>query len=126
MHSVARNHHFVSQGYLAAFTDTGNKEGRLCVFDLMASRFFKQKPKNVACEVDFNRVEIEGESPDSLEEAFGRFENEAISVIRDICNKDCVPEDKEFSYVYNLITLFGIRNPKMRQSLTGSRKQLPE
>ncbi|MDQ2713152.1 MAG: DUF4238 domain-containing protein, partial [Acidobacteriota bacterium] len=114
MPQVSRDHHFLSQGYLAAFTDAGTKEGRLCVLDLIANRFFRQTPKNVAFEVDFNRIEIEGVAPDALEAAYGQFEDKAITVIRRICNENRLPRDEDFSYVYNFIALLRIRNPNVR------------
>jgi hypothetical protein len=60
MAQVSRKSHFISACYLARFTDAGTEEGRLCGFDLVADRFFQQRPKNVAYELDFNRVEIDG------------------------------------------------------------------
>lgn len=124
MVQVARNHHFVAQCYLAGFTDTGTKDGRLCVFDFKANRFFRQKPRNVAFAPDFNRVDLEGHAPDVLETAFGELEGRAASVIRRITAENDIPEDEEFSYVLNLITLFAVRNPAMRQSMTRARRHM--
>lgn len=123
MAQVSRRHHFVSNCYLSRFTDTGTKHGRLCVLDLIASRCFKQKPKNVAYERDFNRVDIEGHPPDVLESAFGEFEGEMAEVIRKICSNEQLPEDEEFSYVVNLIALLAVRNPAMRRSMTMALQQ---
>jgi Protein of unknown function (DUF4238) len=97
MERTAKDHHFVPQCYLAGFTDTGTKDGLLCVFDHVASRSFRQKPRNVAFEVDFNRFEAESQHPDALEKAFGKFEGKAASVIRAICRDGELPSDEEFS-----------------------------
>ncbi len=121
MAEVSHRHHFVSNCYLARFTDTGTKHGRLCVFDSKALRFFRQKPKNVAYEVDFNRVDIKGQAPDSLEAIFGQMEGKTASVIERICREGQIPHDEEFSYVLNLIALFAVRNPAMRRSMAATR-----
>jgi hypothetical protein len=122
MVQISKNHHFVSRCYLAGFTDTGTKDGRLCVFDFMAARFFVQKPRNVAFEPDFNRVDIKGHTPDVLEEAFGQFEARTALVIRQITTEEDIPEDEEFSYVLNLISLFAVRNPATRRSMSVARR----
>lgn len=124
MAQVARNHHFIAQCYLAGFTDTGTKEGRLCVCDLKAGRFFRQKPGNVAFELDFNRVEVEGHPPDVLETAFGELEGRAASVIRRIVREQEIPEGEEFSYVLNMIALLAVRNPVMRRTMTVSQRHM--
>jgi uncharacterized protein DUF4238 len=124
MQPVARNHHFVPQCYLAGFTDTGTKTGRLCVLDFEASRFFRQRPRNVAFEVDFNRFETNSYAPDALERAFGQFEAMASQVVRKICTEECLPEDEQFSYVVNLITLLAIRNPALRRSMDTARNHM--
>jgi hypothetical protein len=122
MVQIARDHHFVAQCYLAGFTDTGTKEGRLCVYDFKAERFFRQKPRNVAYEMDFNRVDVEGHAPDALETAFGEFEGRTASVIRRIVTEHDIPEDEEFSYVLNMIALLAVRNPSTRRSMTVSQR----
>jgi hypothetical protein len=120
---ISRKHHFVPRCYLARFTDSGTSEGRLCVFDLAASRLFQEKPKNVAKEIDFNRVDIEGQPPDVLESAFGELvEAKAASVIRQICDEDRLPGIEEFSYVLNLITLLAVRHPVMRRAMTAAKQ----
>jgi hypothetical protein len=113
---VARRHHYVSQGYLAQFTNTGTSKGVLCAADFTTKEFFQPKPKEVAFEFDFNRIEIDGMAPDALETALGPFESRAIRHIREICITGKLPAMDSFSYVYNLIALFAVRNPAMREA----------
>jgi hypothetical protein len=117
MNEISRKHHFLSTFYLARFTDTGTKDGTLWVFDSIANKVFQNRPKNVAYELDFNRVELDGRPPDILETAFGEFEGKAASVIQRICRDGELPEGEEFGYVLKLIALFGVRNPAMRRSM---------
>jgi hypothetical protein len=114
---VARRHHYVSQGYLAQFTDTGNSKGVLCAVDFLSKQFFRPKPKVVAFELDFNRIEIDGIAPDALETALGPIESRAIREIRGVCKTGKMPPMEAFSYVYNLITLFAVRTPALRAAM---------
>ena len=123
MAQVAKDHHFVPVCYLAAFTDTGTEDGRLYVFDFEVGRFFRQRPRNVAFEKHFNRVEIDGQPPDTLEKAFGQFEGQAISVVRSICSEGDLPPDEQLSFVLNLIALLAVRNPRGRRSMTAARQR---
>ncbi len=122
MGTVARNHHVVPQGYLAGFTDTGTRDGKLFVFDCPTGRFFLTKPSNVGVERDFNRINVEGQSPDALEKALGNFERTVFPVMRQMCKDDCIPPDEDFSYVINFICLLVVHNPTARQSMTVARQ----
>jgi hypothetical protein len=114
MGKPARRHHYVPQGYLAGFTDRGTRDGQLFVYDLARHLCSPTRPRNVAFERDFNRIEVAGQDPDALERAFGEFEDRAISVIRGIQARDELPADEEFSFVINLMALFVARNPRNR------------
>lgn len=118
----ARNHHFVPQGYLAGFTGDGTREGRLFVSDLVSRSVFQTKPRNVAAERDFNRIEADGHDPDTLEQQLGKFEGRAISVIRGIQASGELPADEELSYVINLMALLVVRNPKSRRGMNTARR----
>lgn len=122
MAQVARKHHFVPQSYLAEFTDTGTKDGVLCVFDFKAHKFFRQIPRNVAWEIDFNRVDVDGHPPDFLEFKFGEMEGQAASAIRQTCAESRLPEDDQLNYILNLMALLAVRNPAMRRSVTAARR----
>ena len=121
MKKFARNHHFVPQGYLAAFTEDGTRDGRLFVSDLVSGSVFQTKPRNVGVERDFNRVDADGQDPDALERALGKFEGRAISVIRGIQASSELPADEEFSYVLNLMALLIVRNPRSRKNMNNAR-----
>ena len=123
MPTLARNHHFVPQGYLGAFTDTGTRDGQLCVFDLATRKSFRTRPRNVAAEKDFNLVEVEGQPPDFLEQGLGALECKASAVIRKMGETKQLAKDEDLVYVINLISLLIVRNPRARRSLTRARKQ---
>ena len=122
MKKFARNHHFVPQGYLAGFTDDGTRDGRLFVSDLVSRSIFQTKPRKVAAERDFNRIDANGQDPDALERALGEFEGRAASVIRGIRESGQLPTDEELSYVINLMALLVVRNPKSRRAMNAARR----
>lgn len=121
---VARNHHYVPQGYLAGFTDTGTRDGKLYVFDLWTGSTFWTRPRNVAAERDFNRVEIDGQDPDFLEKGLGALlEDKAALAIRKIAQEQTFTGDDDLTYVINLLCLLVVRNPRARRSLASAKRQ---
>jgi Protein of unknown function (DUF4238) len=109
----ARNHHFISQCYLKGFTEGGTKDSQLFAVNLSDGSSFSTKPKNVGAERDFNRVE--GRPPGELEAALSSFEstvNAALGRIRSLCRIDNLDD---WNAVLNLIALFAVRNPRLRE-----------
>jgi hypothetical protein len=121
MRKLARNHHFVPQGYLAGFTGCGTRDGQLFVYDLASGKVFRTRPRNIGAERDFNRIEVDGHDPDALERAFGEFEDRVISVIRGIQTRGELPADEEFVDVINLMALLVVRNPRFRENVNKAR-----
>lgn len=124
MRKPARKHHYIPQGYLAGFTDTGTKKGKLYVLDTKTGNGFKSALENVAAERDFNRVDLEGEDLDKLEQAMSAFEDDAIVALRRTARTNAFPTDNDFNYLINLLGLFAIRNPQLRESMNRSREQV--
>lgn len=121
---VAKNHHYLPQGYLGGFTDTGTRDGQLHVFDLVTKKSFRPRPRNVAAEKDFNRFEMGGQPPDFLETGFGKVESKATEVMRQMSETHNLAKDEDLVYVINLFTLLTVRNPRARRSLTRSQQQV--
>lgn len=121
MSSVARRHHFLPQGYLAGFTNSGRKDGTLHVLDLKARRSFRTSPLNVAVEKDFKRVDIDGKPPDFIESALAQIEDRAIQAIRRVTESGEFPSDSDHNLILNLLSLVLAQNPKSRRSLNRTR-----
>lgn len=66
----ARKHHYISQCYLKGFAERRDKNAMLQVWEVDTGRSFKTKPVGVGAERDFNRIEIDGVDPNTLEKAF--------------------------------------------------------
>ena len=62
--NIAKGHHFVTRGYLQGFTDTGDRNGKLWVFDFRVNRLFNPNPRGVALETNFNKIDLPGYAPD--------------------------------------------------------------
>jgi len=120
---LARNHHFLPQGYLRQFSDSGNRQGRVHVFDLTSGKTFCTNPRNVAARKDFNRVELDGQPPDFLETQLAGLEDKAVSVIREMTQSDQLPRNEDLVWVINLIALLLVRNPRARESLRRAKVQ---
>lgn len=121
--SVARKHHYVPQSYLAAFTTEGAKESQFCVLEIESGRSFRTSPGKVGAQRDFNRVDIDGYSPDAIENALARFEGDAVNAIRRVLETQAFPSDDDWNLILNLLALIAVRNPQRRNSFNHSREQ---
>jgi hypothetical protein len=120
--SIARRHHYLPQAYLAQFTDLGTKEGQFHVQEIETGRTFRTSPKNVAVELDFNRVDVDGLSPDFIENALAPMEQAAVEAIANTVAAGEFPSDKDYSAILHLICLIAIRNPFFRASFNRTRE----
>ena len=119
----ARRHHYISQGYLAAFTDTGTKEGKFWVMNVESGNCFSTSPINVGVARDFNRIDADTQPIDALESALASFEGEAVDVIRRVLVNRRFPNPTEFNVILNLVGLIAVRNPRGRDTLNEAREQ---
>jgi hypothetical protein len=121
---IARRHHYLPQAYLAAFTSTGSKDDHFCVLNVQSGNTFRTSPKNVAAERDFNRVDIEGHSPDAIEQALAPFEGQAVSAIQNVIKSGEFPSDDDYNWILNILGLIAVRNPQLRKSFNSSHEQM--
>lgn len=121
---TARNHHFISQSYLAQFTDNGRNDGKLHVFPVGGEAPFQTIPRNVGAQRDFNRIDMPGYSHDALESAMGAFEGQACDAIRRVISGGAFPDECDLNLILNLLCLFAIRNPGMRGAFNAAKATL--
>ncbi len=121
---IARKHHYLPQAYLAAFTDTSQKDGQFNVLDIHSGRSFRTSPINVAAERDFNRIDIEGHPPDAIEQALAPFEAQAVAAIRKVVETKEFPNDDDWNWILNLLGLIAVRNPQLREVFNHSHEQV--
>jgi hypothetical protein len=109
--SGARNHHFVPQYYLKGFARPRSKDGKLIVFDLKERKSFVTRPRNVAARRDYNRVEIDGQDPNIVEDQLGILEANADRAFRRIIATRSIDNRDDFSFVLTLIARIALSNP---------------
>lgn len=111
----ARNHHWVPQCYLKGFAKSRSKKAKLHVIDAMERKAFQTNPRNVAAARDFNRIEIPEFDPNLVENGMSGFEGQADNALKQICAKRDFSDADDRTYVFNLIALLAIRNPRRRE-----------
>ena len=121
---IARKHHYVSAGYLAAFTDTGTLKGVLCTFDQTTGKHSNPQPKQVGFEEDYNTISTPNLRPDAMETALGHFESKALTELRKIISTGKLPpvDSEDFSWFYNLIAFYAVKCPLHRRASDAARK----
>lgn len=120
--STARRHHYLPQSYLALFTDKETKDGKFFVLEVESGRKFRTSPINVAVELDFNRVDMNGYPPDVIENALAPVEQKAVQAISNTVVTEEFPNDEDYNYILNLICLIAVRNPFLRKSFNRARE----
>ncbi|MCG8345883.1 MAG: DUF4238 domain-containing protein [Chlorobiales bacterium] len=122
--STARRHHYIPQSYLAAFTDTGTKDGQFWVMEVKSGDCFFTSPKNVGVARDFNRIDVDGQAIDALESVLASFEGKAVEAIRKVLKKQTFPSAKESNVILNFVCLLAVRNPQSRKTVNKAKEQV--
>ncbi len=112
---VARKHHYISQCYLKGFVKDRDK-AQLFVVDNEKSKPFITSTKNVAAQRDFHTIDVEGLSPDALENALSGFEGELDQALRRINGARSLSDIDDKSFLLNLIGMIHVKNPQTRKS----------
>ncbi len=113
---TARNHHFVSQAYLAGFGLIAGDKTKITGYDLSEEREFTTVTRNVAACRDFNRINSDIDNPNFVEELLGDFEGSIKPAIRQIQESQLLSEDT-LSVLLTMMALYYIRNPAVRDRI---------
>jgi hypothetical protein len=113
---TARIHHYVPQLYLKGFCADA-KRRRLFVVDGIEKRAFATRPRNVAAERDFNRVDLKGIEPDAVEAGFNAFETEVGAAIERVRKAQSFRNEPDRAAILNLVGLMALRNPRLRGTM---------
>lgn len=109
--NIPKKHHFVSACYLQRFTVDKNKSPTIFCFDLIRKKGFTQIPENIGYEYGFNKLDPEGTS--YIETELSKFETQSSIAISNV-ERNLVFEGKDKETILNLLALYAIRTPKMR------------
>lgn len=124
MQKPARDHHYLPQTYLAGFTDTQAKSGRFFVLDRIENRTFRAKPRQVAFEKDFHRVDIPGKPVDIVEQALAQVDGKFANALRSLRIAEGFPNEENRNILMNLLALVFVKNPSTRRSINKFQERL--
>lgn len=116
--SDARNHHYVPQAYLRGLSRKipQKKEHQVVVSDIARSKSVTSSTRNIAAKRDFNRINFENHHPNSIEEAYGKFEDLVRpAVSRTVKSRKFHGQDR--TVILNLIALMATRSPRIRAQM---------
>lgn len=119
MANQPRKHHYVPQFYLSGFTDDGTVDGNLSVLDTGRMKEWTSKPKNAAHRRDFHEIDG-GPSGDPMivERRLGQFEGKWSAVLRDVIDRQQLPDDESFGDLMMFLAFMAVRVPRIRNTTT--------
>lgn len=120
-----RRHHYIPASYLAGFTQSGNRDSKLYVFDQESLKSWVSTPEETAHERDFYRLDPDENIDEfAVEKALGEFEGISIPVLKKIVETYEIPTGEEFNLLLNFISLMIVRTPHARYLIIEPMKQV--
>ena len=113
---LARHPHWIPQCYLKGFSKSRSKNAKVFVVDAVGRKTFQTVPRNVASARDFNRIEIDGVSPDQIESDIANFEGLVDKALGQVIASRQLGNAQDHNLILNLIALLAVRNPRMREN----------
>ena len=117
MRNIARNHHYVPQFYLKEFLDFSLPNEKLHVIDKIDRRRFVTRPRNIAAQRDFNRINIPDHAMDEIERHLAQIEGQAADVLRNISQNATLPQNRDMDVLVVFVGILAVNNPQIRDSL---------
>ena len=117
MSNIARNHHYVPQFYLKGFLDSSLPNEQLHVIDKVDRRHFVTRPRNIAAQRDFNKINMQGHAVDEIESHLAQIEGQAATVLRDIAQNATLPQNRDMDILVVFVGILAVNNPQIRDSL---------
>ncbi|MDP9224637.1 MAG: DUF4238 domain-containing protein [Actinomycetota bacterium] len=121
--SEPRRHHILPVFFLAGFTDTGQRTGKLHVHDYFRNRRYRAGPVDVANERDFYRVYEPNEDPFVVEKDLARLEAMLSAVLRRVVAAGAISGRNDLGAVLSFVALTHARGRKGRERLSKSMQQ---
>ena len=94
---------------MAGFTDTGDEDGKLHVFDYRRGRHCRAKPEKVARERDFYKINVPGEEQNAIEKDFSRLEGDLAPVLRRVIETGALRSNEELGTLLSLAAIIHVR-----------------
>lgn len=124
MSKLARHHHYIPQCYLRGFLPIGQKKPKLTVLDLNKRKVFRTGTRGVGGIRDFNRIEADGVSPDSLENSLSSFEGQVATALKKLEEQRTLVDKPIFDIIINFIAFLAIRHPLVRTNVANTQASL--
>ena len=118
-----QRHHILPIFYLAGFTDTGTRKGRIHVFDYFRNARYHSNPNQVANEREFYRIYERGYHPYVVERDLAQLENELAPVLYRVVETGIFHGGEELGTILSLVALLHARGRKARDRLSMSVQQ---
>src|SRR5712671_5743609 len=110
-----RAHHYVPQFWLARFTESGDKEGRLWVTDFKRHKQWSSTPANTGHRRDFYRISDDFRvDPVIVEKFYSRIEDLIAPVLKTLDEERCGPIKPELEALCVFMALQWARVPAFR------------
>jgi len=114
---TARRHHYLSQCYLKAFAVARKKSYHTTVFDARTRRIYQTNVENVGIVRDFNRIQVEGYEPDTIEKALAEFEGELGPALERVITARTMRSHDDRALILNFMCMLAIRTPRLRETM---------
>src|SRR3972149_10362882 len=108
-----KSHHYLSQFYLAGFTDNGTKEGSLICLDLKTAKCFTTTPAKVARRKHLFTHRIRNLPPDAFEKAYQSIEDQVAPVLKRIIDNKNMDYQYDLPFLIRLFVFNLLRNPHL-------------
>jgi hypothetical protein len=109
-----RRHHFVPSCWLAGFTETGDKDGRLWVTDLSRQKQWESTPENAGHIRDFYRLSDPAPDPVVVEKFFSELESQVAPVLKNLDRERRAPNNDELDALLYFMAFQWVRVPRFR------------
>ncbi len=114
-----RKHHYVPQFYLAGFTKSDSKDGKLYVLDKEKRKTWTSTPKGTAHKRDFHAVEATpGGDPMAVEKALSQVEGQWSAALASVIDQKALPEGDSFGDLMMFVAFMAVRVPRIRGTIT--------
>jgi hypothetical protein len=115
--AVPRAHHFVPQCWLAGFTETGEKDGRLWVTDLKRRNQWPSNPPNAGHSRDFYRLSAPQPDPVVVERLLSKIEDTIAPLLKVLDKEQRAPRQDELEGLLSFMAIQWVRVPAFRPTI---------
>lgn len=116
-HPVPRKHHIVPAFYLAGFTPTDARNGKLYVFDHTTVKHYRTSPEKACRETDYNKIGAEGVPPYLIEDALAWHENVVAPHVRAVSHGKITDSRRHVGETLALAASVAVRSRRGRAQL---------